>query len=219
MKFFLRLSPIWMKYLMFGVVFKQNLTFFTKSGNTMDRKVGTHFEIPPASLQCFISLSVVLLLPIYDHIFVQIAKNLIGNEWVINLLQRIGNIQLDYKTMYEIRRLRTCLQRIWPNIVLTLNSHFPVKILLEWWTLVEWLVQYFPKPWIAYSNQNAPKTVSPHETYGMDLLLPKTLDGLFQSTYTPKIVNPQKITGMDMILPKTLDDSRSTGIWKETTHQ
>ena len=56
----------------------------------MDRNIGTHFDIPPTSLQCFISLSVVLLVPVYDHIFVPIAKNLTGNEQGITLLHRIG---------------------------------------------------------------------------------------------------------------------------------
>lgn len=133
---------------MFGVVFPQNLTIFTKQVNTMDKKVGTNFKIPLAILHCFFNLSIILLVHVYDHIFVPVANNLTENEGGINFLHKIGNIQLEPKNPYEIRRLRTYLQRIWLGIVLTLCSNIAIKILLEWWTLKKWMewIWYFQKP-------------------------------------------------------------------------
>lgn len=78
----------------------------------MDRKIGKHFEIPPASLQSFIDLSIILLLPVYDRIFVPIARNLTGNERGITLLQRIGTglfisfLSMIVAALTEIRRIK-----------------------------------------------------------------------------------------------------------------
>ena len=107
----LGLLPIWMSCLMFGVVYAQNFTFFTKQGSTMDRKIGTHFQIHPASLQCFISLSVVLLVLVYDRIFVPVAENLTGNERGITLLHRIGT-GMFFSTMSMIAAALTKIRRI-----------------------------------------------------------------------------------------------------------
>jgi peptide/histidine transporter 3/4 len=101
-----------MSCLIFGVVYAQSSTFFTKQGATMDRKIGKHFEIPAASLQGFISLSIILVLPVYDRIFVPIARNLTGNERGITFLQRIGIGMFVYilsmfvAALAEIRRIK-----------------------------------------------------------------------------------------------------------------
>nr|ABK24896.1 unknown [Picea sitchensis] len=111
-KAILGLSPIWMSCLIFGVVFAQSSTFFTKQGATMDRKIGKHFEIPAASLQGFISLSIILLLPVYDRIFVPNARKLTGNERGITFLQRIGTgmfisiLSMIVAALAEIRRIK-----------------------------------------------------------------------------------------------------------------
>ncbi|XP_057826825.2 protein NRT1/ PTR FAMILY 5.10 isoform X2 [Cryptomeria japonica] len=89
-KLLLGMLPIWMACLMYGIVVAQSFTFFTKQGSTMDRKIGRHFVIPSASMQCFNSISVMLFVPVYDRLFVPIAKRLSGKERGITLLQRIG---------------------------------------------------------------------------------------------------------------------------------
>ncbi|KAF5817383.1 putative proton-dependent oligopeptide transporter family, MFS transporter superfamily [Helianthus annuus] len=55
-KAILRLIPIWVSCLGYGIVFAQTSTLFTKQGDTMDRSIGSTFEIPPATLQSFIGL-------------------------------------------------------------------------------------------------------------------------------------------------------------------
>ncbi|RVW59005.1 Protein NRT1/ PTR family 5.10 [Vitis vinifera] len=54
------------------------------------RSIGSGFDIPAASLQAFIGLSIVLTIPIYDRIFVPIARTLTRNPSGITMLQRIG---------------------------------------------------------------------------------------------------------------------------------
>ncbi|KAM4130623.1 hypothetical protein ACJW30_01G114700 [Castanea mollissima] len=70
----LRLVPIWVTSLGYAVVYAQISTFFTKQGATMDRTIFSGFEIPAASLQSFVGLSIILVIPIYDRIFVPIAR-------------------------------------------------------------------------------------------------------------------------------------------------
>eukprot|EP01018_Ginkgo_biloba_P018728 Gb_24626 [translate_table: standard] len=89
-KLVLRLFPIWVTCLMYGVIIAQGSTFFTKQGSTMDKRIGPHFLIPPASLQIFRTITILLLLPVYDRFFVPVARNLTGNERGITMLQRIG---------------------------------------------------------------------------------------------------------------------------------
>ena len=86
----LRLFPIWVTCLGYAIVFAQSSTFFTKQGVTMDRSIGWGIDIPAASLQAFISLSIVIIVPIYDRILVPTARALTGKPSGITMLQRIG---------------------------------------------------------------------------------------------------------------------------------
>ncbi|KAI5071296.1 hypothetical protein GOP47_0013547 [Adiantum capillus-veneris] len=82
--------PVWLAMLTYGVVFAQTSTIFTKQGSTMDRKMGSNFEIPAASLQSITTIVIVTLLPIYDRAFVPIVSRLTGHRRGITMLQRIG---------------------------------------------------------------------------------------------------------------------------------
>ncbi|KAH9324446.1 hypothetical protein KI387_004624 [Taxus chinensis] len=90
-KLILKMLPIWVSCLMFGVTIAQATTFFVKQGKTMDRKFpNTHIEIPPASLFAFSVLSMLTFVAIYDSCFVPIARHITGNKRGITILQRIG---------------------------------------------------------------------------------------------------------------------------------
>ncbi|KAK6916868.1 Proton-dependent oligopeptide transporter family [Dillenia turbinata] len=107
----LRLVPIWATCLVYAIVFAQSSTLFTKQGVTMDRSTGLGFDISPASLQSFISLSALLFVPIYDCIFVPIARAITGKPSGITMLQRIGTgmllsaISMVIAAMVENKRL------------------------------------------------------------------------------------------------------------------
>ncbi|GLJ42407.1 hypothetical protein SUGI_0878700 [Cryptomeria japonica] len=90
-KLILRMVPIWLSCLMFGVTIAQTNTFFIKQGKTMNRRFpNTHNEIPPASLFAFSVLSMITFVAIYDSCFVPIARYMTGNKRGITILQRIG---------------------------------------------------------------------------------------------------------------------------------
>ncbi|KAK4767974.1 hypothetical protein SAY87_003115 [Trapa incisa] len=88
----LRLLPVWITLLMFAVIFQQPATFFTKQGMVMKRTVfaGGSFKIPPATLQSVITLSIILLMPLYDKMLLPAARLFIRNEKGVNVMQRMG---------------------------------------------------------------------------------------------------------------------------------
>ncbi|RWR81104.1 protein NRT1/ PTR FAMILY 5.10-like protein isoform X1 [Cinnamomum micranthum f. kanehirae] len=50
-KMVLWLFPIWATCLIYGVIVAKSSTFFTKQGSTMERGIGSEFQVPPATLQ------------------------------------------------------------------------------------------------------------------------------------------------------------------------
>ncbi|GAV60748.1 LOW QUALITY PROTEIN: PTR2 domain-containing protein, partial [Cephalotus follicularis] len=108
----LRLVPIWATCLVYGLVFAQSSTFFTKQGFTMDRSITPGFDLPAATLQSFISIPIVLVIPIYDRIIVPIARSFTGEPAGITMLQRIGIgmllsvISMVIAALVEMKRLK-----------------------------------------------------------------------------------------------------------------
>uniref|UniRef100_A0A453EQE0 Major facilitator superfamily (MFS) profile domain-containing protein n=1 Tax=Aegilops tauschii subsp. strangulata TaxID=200361 RepID=A0A453EQE0_AEGTS len=64
-------------------------TLFVKQGTTLERRVGG-FDIPPASLQGFVTVSMLVSVVIYDRLFVPCMRRLTKNPRGISLLQRMG---------------------------------------------------------------------------------------------------------------------------------
>ncbi|KAG8091907.1 hypothetical protein GUJ93_ZPchr0012g19788 [Zizania palustris] len=66
-------------------------TLFVKQGTTLDRHVGGGgFEIPPASLQGFVTISMLVSVVLYDRVFMPFMRRLTKNPRGISLLQRMG---------------------------------------------------------------------------------------------------------------------------------
>ncbi|GAB2222801.1 hypothetical protein Droror1_Dr00016928 [Drosera rotundifolia] len=89
-KVVLRLLPLWATLLIFAVIFQQPPTFFTKQGRTMKRNVGSRFEIPPATLQGAITISIIPLMPLYNSLLVPLMSSITKDEKGITVMQRIG---------------------------------------------------------------------------------------------------------------------------------
>uniref|UniRef100_A0A0D9VPC2 Major facilitator superfamily (MFS) profile domain-containing protein n=1 Tax=Leersia perrieri TaxID=77586 RepID=A0A0D9VPC2_9ORYZ len=68
----------------------QTNTLFVKQGRTMDRHIGRHFQIPPASLGAFVTLSMLVAVVIYDRLFVKAIRKYTKNPRGITLLKRMG---------------------------------------------------------------------------------------------------------------------------------
>ncbi|KAK4747669.1 hypothetical protein SAY87_014255 [Trapa incisa] len=134
----LRLIPIWATALVYAIVFQQPTTFFTKQGVTMDRSIGRDFNIPSASLQCFESIGIVLFVPIYDRIFVPLARKLTGKPSGITMLQRIGTgmflsmTSMVIAALVELERLKTAREH---GLIDKPNVTVPMSV---WWLIPQY---------------------------------------------------------------------------------
>ncbi|CAH8265441.1 unnamed protein product [Arabidopsis lyrata] len=81
---------IWLVTLIPSTLWAQVNTLFVKQGTTLDRKIGSNFQIPAASLGSFVTLSMLLSVPMYDQYFVPFMRKKTGNPRGITLLQRLG---------------------------------------------------------------------------------------------------------------------------------
>ena len=101
-KVILKMVPIWFSCLTFGMAaVSQTASFFIKQGDTMDRRIGSHFQIPPVSLGIFATLSGLAFIIIYDRSIVPLARRITGNQRGITVLQRIG-IRLFFSRVCKV---------------------------------------------------------------------------------------------------------------------
>ncbi|KAF5175165.1 NRT1/ PTR FAMILY 5.4 [Thalictrum thalictroides] len=139
-KLLLRLVPIWLSCLMYAVVNAQGGTFFTKQGHTMDTSIGKSFYVSPASLQVVITLTVLLFVPIYDKIFIPLARRLTGFQSGITMLQRIGfgmflaTIAMIIAALAETTRIRIAIQH---GLQDQPNMTVPMSV---WWLLPQYVI-------------------------------------------------------------------------------
>ncbi|KAK8951134.1 putative peptide/nitrate transporter [Platanthera zijinensis] len=112
-KALLRLFPIWASCLGYTLVFCQWETFFTKQGGTLERKIGSNFQLPAAGLQSLSHATTVVIILVYDRIFVPIMRNITGISSGITKLQRIGTglmlscVMMVISALVETKRLET----------------------------------------------------------------------------------------------------------------
>ncbi|RHN78540.1 putative proton-dependent oligopeptide transporter family, major facilitator superfamily [Medicago truncatula] len=85
----LRMIPILATTLIPSTMVAQINTLFVKQGTTLDRDIGS-FQIPPASLGTFVTLSMLMSVILYDRFFVKIMQKWTKNPRGITLLQRMG---------------------------------------------------------------------------------------------------------------------------------
>ncbi|KAL5558419.1 hypothetical protein UlMin_034630 [Ulmus minor] len=136
----LRLVPIWATSLIYGIVFAQVSTFFTKQGATMDRTVTSSFKLPAAALQCFMGTAIVISVAIYDRIFVPIARSFTGNPSGITMLQRIGTgifisiFSMVVAALVEMKRLKTAEEF---DLVDTPSATIPMSV---WWLVPQYVL-------------------------------------------------------------------------------
>ncbi|WCJ44223.1 Major facilitator superfamily protein [Euphorbia peplus] len=139
-KAFVRLIPIWATSLVYGIVFAQSNTFFTKQGVTMDRTISSGFRIPAASLQTFIGFAIIFLIPVYDRVFIPVARYLTGNPSGITTLQRIGTgmcasaLSMVIAALVEKKRLETAEEY---GMIDLPNATIPMTI---WWLVPQYVL-------------------------------------------------------------------------------
>ncbi|XP_073013770.1 protein NRT1/ PTR FAMILY 5.10-like isoform X1 [Typha latifolia] len=128
-----RLFPIWTTCLIYTLVFSQPPTLFTKQGSTMERHIGSGFQIPAAALQACIGITTVTFIPIYDFLLVPVARKFTGRPSGITMLQRIGTgiflsvVSTIVAALVEMKRLKVARDY---GLVDMPNVPVPMSI---WW--------------------------------------------------------------------------------------
>ncbi|KAI3460689.1 hypothetical protein Pfo_017352 [Paulownia fortunei] len=140
-KALLNLIPLWATSLAFAIVLAQPSTLFTKQGITMDRSIGSSFDVPAASLQYIIGLTIILFIPIYDGVFIRLARIITGTPSGITQLQRIGTgmflctLSMVTAALVERKRLKTAS--------LYGLADFPkAKVPMSFWWLIPQYILY-----------------------------------------------------------------------------
>ncbi|XVE52294.1 hypothetical protein DITRI_Ditri02bG0111100 [Diplodiscus trichospermus] len=139
-KLVLRLIPIWLGCLMFSAVITQLHTFFTKQGSTMLRSIGPSFQVPPAALQSLVGLTILIAVPIYDRVFVPIARKITGHPSGITMLQRIGIglfvsiLNMVVAGLVETARVNTAGKH---SLIDTPKAVVPMSV---WWLLPQYVL-------------------------------------------------------------------------------
>ncbi|KAJ0603804.1 putative proton-dependent oligopeptide transporter family, MFS transporter superfamily [Helianthus annuus] len=106
----------------------------------MDRLIGSSFEIPPATLQSFTGLSIMILIPIYDTILVPFTRAITKKPSGITMLQRIGIgilisiVSMGVAAIVETKRLKVAREY---GFLDDPDAMIPMKI---WWLLPQYLL-------------------------------------------------------------------------------
>ncbi|XP_021287575.1 protein NRT1/ PTR FAMILY 5.10-like [Herrania umbratica] len=193
----IRLAPVWATSLFYAVVFAQSSTFFTKQGATMDRSITAGLEMPAATLQSFISLSIVLFIPIYDRIFVPLARAMTGNPSGITMLQRIGTGMLLSATamvvaaLVEIQRLKTARDY---GLVDKPNVTVPMSV---WWLIPQYVLYGLADVFAMVGLQEFFYDQVPNELRSVGLALYLSIFGVgsFLSSFLISVI--ENVTGGD----------------------
>uniref|UniRef100_A0A5B6ZFD3 Major facilitator superfamily protein n=1 Tax=Davidia involucrata TaxID=16924 RepID=A0A5B6ZFD3_DAVIN len=148
MKLVLNMIPIWLTSLTFGVCVAQASTFFIKQSSAMNRKIGSNFEIPPATVYSLAAIGMIISVTFYEKILVPILRSATGNERGIKILQRIGIgmvfsvLSMAIAALVERERLRIAEEETVSMSVFWLAPQFMILGIGDGFTLVG-LQEYF----------------------------------------------------------------------------
>lgn len=110
-KMIVRMLPIWATTIEFWTIHAQMTTFSVSQATTMDRHIGSKFQIPPASMTAFLITSILLTVPIYDRFVAPICARLFRNPQGLSPLRRVGvglflaTVAMVVAALTEIKRL------------------------------------------------------------------------------------------------------------------
>ncbi|KAL6630995.1 hypothetical protein ACP70R_028335 [Stipagrostis hirtigluma subsp. patula] len=110
-KLIVGMIAVWLSTLVPCTIWAQVNTLFVKQGTTLDRSAGG-VRIPAASLGSFVTVSMLLSIPVYDRVLVPLVRRRTGNPRGITLLQRLGIgcalqvLVVACAYLVELRRMR-----------------------------------------------------------------------------------------------------------------
>ncbi|GAU14212.1 hypothetical protein TSUD_307720 [Trifolium subterraneum] len=89
LKALFKIVPIWTTGIMMTVNVSQS-SFLVLEASSMDRHIGSNFQIPPASFGTFMMLSLILWVILYDRFLVPLASRIKGRATSLGAKQKMG---------------------------------------------------------------------------------------------------------------------------------
>ncbi|RLN28340.1 protein NRT1/ PTR FAMILY 3.1-like [Panicum miliaceum] len=90
LKSIVRMLPLWAASITLIAAASHNFTFPIQQARTMDRHLTPSFQIPPATMIIFTTLTMLVSLALYDRAFVPLARRYTGRRSGITYFQRMG---------------------------------------------------------------------------------------------------------------------------------
>ncbi|KAK3218018.1 hypothetical protein Dsin_011988 [Dipteronia sinensis] len=90
LKSIIRMLPIWSAGILLVTASSHQNSFTIQQARTMDRHLSHSFQIPPASLSIFGTITMLTGLVLYERLFVPLARRFTKNPSGITCLQRMG---------------------------------------------------------------------------------------------------------------------------------
>ncbi|XLR20274.1 hypothetical protein S83_048186 [Arachis hypogaea] len=97
----------------------------------MQRHIGSKFKIPSATLLGFVGIVMLCEIPVYDRVFVSVARKFTKHHSGITLLQKIGVglflsiLDMIVSALVEAKRIGVAKQH---NLIDDPNSILPISI-------------------------------------------------------------------------------------------
>ncbi|TKY71903.1 NRT1/ PTR FAMILY 4.6 [Spatholobus suberectus] len=132
-KIVLGMVPIFCCTIIMTLCLAQLQTFSIQQGYTMDTTFTKHFDIPPASLPIIPIMFLIIIVPIYDRIFVPVMRKITGIPTGVTHLQRIGVglvlscISMAVASIIEVKRKRVARDNNMLDAVPVLMPPLPIS--------------------------------------------------------------------------------------------
>ncbi|XP_030550757.1 protein NRT1/ PTR FAMILY 4.4-like [Rhodamnia argentea] len=149
-KIIISVIPIFACTIIFNTILAQLQTFSVQQGSSMDTRITDHFHVPPASLQAIPYLMLIVVVPLYETVFVPVARRLTGRDSGISPLQRVGiglfvaSFSMVSAALVEKKRRDSKLQRHETLSIFWIAPQFLIFGLSEMFTAVG-LIEFFYK--------------------------------------------------------------------------
>ncbi|KAI3962243.1 hypothetical protein MKX01_030793 [Papaver californicum] len=173
-KSLLKLIPTLMLLLVFSIILQQPATFFTKQGTDMKRKFGSHFIIPSAALQGVKSITIILLVPVYDQVVTPIFRIISRSKKRITVMQRMGFglflsvIAMSIAALVETQRIK--ISRREPN-----NSSAQLNI---FWLVPQYIIMGMSEVFTIIGMQEFSYSEVPNKLKTLGMALPQGVFGV-----------------------------------------
>ncbi|XP_014517448.2 protein NRT1/ PTR FAMILY 4.5-like [Vigna radiata var. radiata] len=132
-KIVLSMIPIFGCTIIMTLCLAQLQTFSIQQGYTMDTTFTKNFQIPPASLPIIPIIFLIIIVPIYDRLFVPVMRKVTGVPTGVTHLQRIGVglvlscISMAVASIVEVKRKRVARDHNMLDAVPILMPPLPIS--------------------------------------------------------------------------------------------